>query len=288
MLKNRISAADFEALGEGLKEHYSKGSDSQGEGYFLQTEDASRLKRSLESERTQKERAIKMVKKLAPDLQLTDDNRDDWAELVDAEAEKLAELREVDLEEVKALKADGKGKDKDETARLLVEAQSAKRAAERDKEKAERDKATIEKKVTRLQTENDELVRSRDIGRALDEAKITDPTDREIATAIFSQKGVVLRDVGEGEAKVRETYVKVDGQEVPVTEFAKDFAASDIGKRLIKAPDHVGAGEGPEQPTRQNNATPQRKAGDPPQDPIQRLAGVFDKPPTQQVAGARR
>jgi hypothetical protein len=290
MLKNRISAEDFEKLSEEVRGHYTKGTDSQGEGYFLQTEEATKLKRSLETERGRADRALKVVKKIAPELatKLTEQNREDWDELADAEAEALSELRAMDLDEVRAAleaaKGDGKQRpDKDELQQQIRDLNVKVRDAERKISAAERDRGKAELRSQRIAAENDVLVRQRDVARALDQAKIFDPMDREVVGAIWQSKGLKVNPVGEpkdGEEQKRETFVTHDGQEIPVLEFAKDFAGTDLGKRFVKAPDHRVAGDGPEAP----KPKPTKEAFEK-MDPLAKLATAFENAAPAGAAG---
>lgn len=252
MLKNRLTLEEWNALPETDRAHYSKGTDGKGEGYFLQTEENTGLKRSLGTERTEKERAVRLLKTLVPEL--TDDNRAEWEDLVATAAEATKELKDagIDLDEWKAFKeakeADkGKGgKSKaDDLAEQLLESQKTVRELERQKVALEREKVKLEGKVGKITTENDRLVRETALGKALDTAGITDPQDRLVVTALLEKQGIVLREVGSAEEARKDAFVKVDGAEIPLEEHAKDFVSTDLGKRFVKAPDNSGVGDGP-------------------------------------------
>jgi hypothetical protein len=277
MLKNRVTPDEFNALDPADQKHYSKGNDAKGEGYFLQTEENTGLKRSLTTERTEKDRAVKLLKMLVPDL--TDENRADWEDLVTTAAEHAKALKDagVDLDEWNAFKAGqaddpkgGKGKGA-EAAEQLLEAQKRIRELERDKLTLERDKKKADEKSAKLTTANERLARERAIDKALDAAKITDPEDREVVTALLERKGIVVREVGSGDDAKLEAFIKVDGVEVPVDEHTRDFVNTDMGKRFVKAPDNSGGGDGP-------NPTPKPPTKDEfaAMDPLQKLGAALD------------
>lgn len=289
MLRIKLTPAEFEALPEADKAHYSKGSDGKGgEVYHLQTEENTSLKRSLNTERTEKERAEKMLRSLVPEL--TADNRSEWEDLVTTAAEHAQALKAagVDLDEWNALKADkdadpkGKGKGA-EAAEQLLEAQKRIRELERERATMERDKGKAEAKALKLAAENDTLAKERAIDKALDAAKITDPEDREVVTALLERKGIVVREVGSGADAKREAFIKIDGVEVPVDEHARDFVTTDLGKRFVKAADSSGAGDGPN-PTPKPPTKEEFKA----MDPLQQLGAALETSASGQAASARR
>lgn len=287
MLKNRITAEEHGALPEPLKEHYTKGADG---AFFLQTEEATTLKRTLDTERRDKVGYSKVLKKIAPELhaQLTSDNREDWDELAEPESERLAELRKLDLDQVKdalAAAEGDKGKpDKDELTQKLRTAEQQARDAKREKETAEREKGKAAQKAARLEAENAALVQARDVDATLDAMKVTDPEDREIVRSILTAKSLVVREVGEakeGEPRKRQTFVLVEGHEVPLVEHGKDFAGTSVGKRFVKAPDHAGAGDGP-RPTPKPSKEQFEKM-----DPMQKLGAALESSSATAGAAAR-
>jgi hypothetical protein len=290
LLKTKITIEEFNALPEGDKAHYSKSGDGKGgEVYHLQTEENTALKRSLNTERTEKERAVKLLKLVVPEM--TDENRDEWEDLATVAAEHAKDVREAgfDLDEWKALK-EGKEGDKgkggkgkaEELAEQLLEAQKQVRELQREKQTLERDKAKDAAKSLKLAAENDRLVRDTAVSKALDAAKIIDPTDREVVTALLEKKGIVLREVGSGEEARRDAFIKIDGVEVPLDEHAKDFATTDLGKRFVKAPDNSGISDGPNpqpRPTAEQFAK---------LDPHQQLAAALDNNAAAAASAARR
>jgi hypothetical protein len=257
MLKTRLTAEEFDALSDAEKAHYTKGSDSKGEGFFLQTEENTGLKRSLSTERTQKEQAVKLLKKAVPTL--NDENREEWEELVTTHAEHAKELADagIDLDEWKTYKdgktgdkgRDGKGGKGEEVAEQLLEAQRQVRELTRQNGLLETAKTKAEAKATKLAADNDGLVTKGALATALDIAKVTDPQDRRVISALWKDDGLILRETGAGETLKRELFIKVDGQEVPLEEYAKDFPTTPMGKQYVKAPDNSGGGDGgPRQP----------------------------------------
>jgi hypothetical protein len=251
LLKNRLTPEEFDTLAETDKGHYTEGTDSKGKGFFLQTEENTGLKRSLAVERSEKERAVKLLKKVVPEV--TDDNREEWDELVTTATEHARELKDagIDLDEWKTYKdgktgdkgKDGKGKG-EEVAEQLLEAQRQVRELTRQNGLLETAKTKAETKAAKLTADNDGLVTKGALATALDIAKVTDPNDRRVISALWKDDGLILRETGAGETLKRELFIKVDGQEVPLEEYAKDFPATPMGKQYVKAPDNSGGGDG--------------------------------------------
>lgn len=242
MLKTKQTKEGWEALSETEQAHYTAGADGV---YVLQHDEAVTLKRALDTERKRADRGEKLLKSILPELP---DDRTEWDLFVSDELEKLTELRAVDIDEWKSHKSEDpknpKQKSDLENERLQLQQQVREMTREKDAIVRERDKAT--KRVETLLQENLGLSRSTALADALDSVKITGQEDRETVTALLTYRGLEQQEV----SGKKVFFVKgADGTEVPLNEYVKDFVATDLGKRYVKAPDSAGAGDGSPTPT---------------------------------------
>lgn len=244
MLKTKLTKEGFDALTESEQQHYT--ADAKGL-YILATEEARDLKQALDSERRRAEKSEKLLKVLLPDLP---EDKAEWELFATEAAEPLKELRTIDLEEWKTLKADAdptKKKDKGELEAERLDLQKQVRDLTRDKGTWDREREKLVKKADSLATENLTLSRTTALNEALDAVKITDPEDRETVTALFTMRGLEPQDVG----GKRIFFVKTaEGAEVPLGEYAKDFVGTPSGKKYVSAPDSAGVGDGEPRPVK--------------------------------------
>lgn len=241
MLKTKQTQEGFDALSESEQQHYTKGADGT---YVLQHDEATTLKKALNAERSRAETAEKLLKAVVPDLP---EDKSEWAGHVTETAASLTELRTIDLDEWHAFKEEdpknpGQKKPKADLDAERLELQKLLRETQRERDGLNRDKAKLDERVKKLGEENLGLARTAALNEALDAAKITDPSDREVVTALLQMRGLEPQDVtGQG----RVFFVKgADGGEMPLGEHMKDFVATEQGKRYVKAPDSSGGGDG--------------------------------------------
>lgn len=244
MLISKLNEEGWAALSEAEQKHYTK--DATG-AYILQHDEAVTLKRALNTERTRADRGEKLLKALLPDLP---EDKSEWESVVAEQAETLKELRTVDLDEWKAHKAEPgdpkKGKADWEAERLDLTKQLRETGRDRDAHKKDLEKAATKAAV--LASENLSLAQEKALNAALDEAKIVDPGDRKVVTALMLMNGLEPQEVT---GKGRVFFVKdANGSEIELGESVKDFVGTEQGKKYVKAPDSSGAGDGTPAPVR--------------------------------------
>lgn len=253
VLKNKLnSQEEFDALPESLREFYER--QTGKDEWLLQTEEASTLKRALQTERRQHGDVVKLLAQVVPDIADSGERdgyikREEWGAKVRAKADLLEELAEdeFDLAKWRDLRAAGDdGKKPSELKVQLTEAQTAIREKDREIKRlsGERDSAKTEKEtaVNRAKT----LAREHGLDSALDLAGVRDPKRRRVARLLLRERGIDVRETGDESAPF-EVLVKDDaGGQVLLEEFATEWAESDEGKEYATAADSSGGGEGPE------------------------------------------
>lgn len=245
MLKVKLNATQYEELpSDELREHYRE--DGKG-GYILVTDESTGAQRALAAERSQKSAAEEMLIKLVPELANLDD-REKWRDAVDARVQVLAELDDINPDDVRRFRdreeeeEAGERVDESETQQKLREAQVTQRKLEREISQKARDVERLTAELDTARSDKEKLIRARDINGALDAANITSPYHRKIAKALWTSE-----EAGYGLKVVDgETMIVVDDVPVPLSEWSPDWANTDEGREFATAPDNSGGGDGGE------------------------------------------
>lgn len=249
-LKNKINQEEFDALAEALQACYVKA----GDAYTLDTEEATTLKRALETERRNAADAGKLLAQLVPEIADPATStgfidRKEWAAKVKSQADLLEELREdeFDLDTWRRVRTAGDdGKKPSELKQALTESQTRIRELERDLRTVTKDKEAAETSAATAVASAKTLAEAHEIDRVLDEIKVRDPRKRRLARLLLRDRGVEVRETGDKDNPFEVLTRDDSGAQVLFAEYAKDWAETEDGKEFTAAPDNSGGGDGGE------------------------------------------
>lgn len=268
MLKNKLTQEQYDALDEGVKGYYSQ----KGTEWFLQTDESGNLERALKSERRNHDQTTKLLAQIVPGI--VDESsstgyidRKKWREEVDSRGDLLEDLgddfdpdafrRFVDSD-------DPKDSDGESVAAQLRDAKEKLRKSERDNKRMSKEIQDAKDELAEVRAAESTLVIDRDLNRTLDEINVRHPTKRRLTRALFQQElGMKVVD--------GVTVVVVDGDEVPLSEYGTEWAATADGKEMVNAPDNSGGAH-----RKVQVGTAGKKSGGDEMTAEQKLASAFD------------
>ena len=242
-LKERITQEAFTALEQPFQDVYEE--DLETGEYVLSFDGAGKEKKALDAVRRQLARAESRIKRLVPAL--AEAKPEDWDQPIEAAAELLEEARELefDPEEYRRLKdREGRGDAKEsEIQKELDDVKAKLRETERESKRLSRELETSKTSEAATRTNWEKSSLRAATQEALDSLKIV-PQKRRIVRLLWEDRGLLTREV-EGALQHFVKVVQKDGSvdEVPLVEFAKDWAGTDEGREYIPQPDHSGGGD---------------------------------------------